>query len=97
VITQKDLQDAFLEGFEYAEDIGHTTTKKLVAEAERRYPASEPSAAQAEPGLHWYPWVCVNGHKNDHAKLAPDGTHQCATPDCHAEAEAVEPSTKQGG
>ena len=38
-LTNKDLQDAFMEGFCYAEDIGHTTGKKLAAEAERRYPA----------------------------------------------------------
>ena len=29
VPTNKDLQDAFMEGFCYAEDIGHTTGKKL--------------------------------------------------------------------
>ena len=40
VPTNKDLQDAFMEGFCYAEDIGHTTGKKLAAEAERRYPAT---------------------------------------------------------
>ena len=39
-LTNKDLQDAFMEGFCYAEDIGHTTGKKLAAEAERRYPAT---------------------------------------------------------
>ena len=42
VPTNKDLQDAFMEGFCYAEDIGHTTGKKLAAEAERRYPATAP-------------------------------------------------------
>lgn len=41
-LTNKDLQDAFMEGFCYAEDIGHTTGKKLAAEAERRYPATAP-------------------------------------------------------
>ena len=43
-LTNKDLQDAFMEGFCYAEDIGHTTGKKLAAEAERRYPATAPAA-----------------------------------------------------
>ena len=28
-LTNKDLQDAFMEGFCYAEDIGHTTGKKF--------------------------------------------------------------------
>ena len=39
-LTNKDLQDAFMEGFCYAEDIGHTTGKKLAAEAERRCAAA---------------------------------------------------------
>ena len=42
VPTNKDLQDAFMEGFCYAEDIGHTTGKKLAAEAERNYEPPEP-------------------------------------------------------
>jgi hypothetical protein len=37
-VSGKDLQDAFMEGFSFAEDIGHTTGKKLAEEAERRYP-----------------------------------------------------------
>jgi hypothetical protein len=40
-LTNKDLQDAFLEGFYYAEDVGKTTMQKLVAEAMRRYPIEE--------------------------------------------------------
>ena len=47
-LTNKDLQDAFMEGFCYAEDIGHTTGKKLAAEAERRYPATAPRSARRE-------------------------------------------------
>jgi hypothetical protein len=43
---------------------------------------------EGERGLRWYPWVCINGHSNDHAKLAPDGTKMCSTPGCQAEAEA---------
>ncbi len=52
VPTNKDLQDAFMEGFCYAEDIGHTTGKKLAAEAERRYPATAPR--EEETGLREY-------------------------------------------
>jgi len=47
-LTNKDLQDAFMEGFCYAEDIGHTTGKKLAAEAERRYPATAPREGEGE-------------------------------------------------
>jgi hypothetical protein len=42
---------------------------------------------EAKPKLIWYRWVCINGHSNDHAKLAPDGTKMCATQGCQAEAE----------
>ena len=52
VPTNKDLQDAFMEGFCYAEDIGHTTGKKLAAEAERRYPATAPR--EGEPRTEEY-------------------------------------------
>jgi hypothetical protein len=44
----KALQDAFFEGFCYAEDVGHTTTKKVVTEAERRYPPAPSSQGVQE-------------------------------------------------
>lgn len=45
-LTNKDLQDAFMEGFCYAEDVGHTTGKKLAEQAAKRYPVE----AKAEAG-----------------------------------------------
>lgn len=44
---------------------------------------------ERKPGLRWYSWVCINGHRNDHARLAPGHVRMCATKGCEAEAEEV--------
>ncbi len=55
--------------------------------------AAPPGKPAQEPGkLIWFRWTCINGHWNDHANLAPDGTKMCATPGCRAEAEVNEPA-----
>lgn len=60
VPTNKDLQDAFMEGFCYAEDVGHTTGKKLAEQAAKRYPVeAKAGAGQVHEEPKNIEWVCA--------------------------------------
>ena len=80
-LTNKDLQDAFMEGFCYAEDIGHTTGKKLAAEAERRYPATAPR--KGEPTM-----LCVLLREWTEEYRTSDDNYEPPEPDMNADGPA---------
>ena len=60
VPTNKDLQDAFMEGFCYAEDIGHTTGKKEYRISDDNYEPPEPDMNADGPA--------ERAHRDDEAR-----------------------------
>jgi hypothetical protein len=84
--------------------------QEILAEALRRHPDKPVDQAAhtkqterlAKPvdqatKLRWDYYVCINGHRNDHANLAPRGVKLCVTPGCKAEAELEHLMDKPAG
>jgi hypothetical protein len=57
----------------------------IIRDIEKAVSALSSPPQQSNP--HWDKYVCINGHRNDHANLEPGGIKMCATPGCKAEAE----------